>query len=77
MSEQLPTLDTFTPDDLLAAVMLIDFAADQGVFKGWENMNKAFIVRTRLANFAQQWAGVVPDADPTANETTETTEGTQ
>lgn len=71
MSEQLPTLDTFTPEDLLAAVMLIDYAADQGVFKGWENMNKAFIVRSRLSNFAQQWAGVVPDPDHTITETPE------
>jgi hypothetical protein len=53
-----PTLDAFTPDDLRAAVILIDYACEQGAFKGWENIQKAFTVRNRIAAFVEQWASI-------------------
>lgn len=59
-----PTLESFTPDDLQAAVILIDYACEQGAFKGWENINKAFLVRNRIAAFVKQWSSV-SDAPPT------------
>jgi hypothetical protein len=53
-----PSLESFTPDDLRAAVILIDYACEQGAFKGWENINKAFLVRERINNFVEQWASI-------------------
>lgn len=60
-----PTLENFTPDDLRAAVILIDFACEQGAFKGWDTINKAFTVRTRIAAFVEQWAAITEPATPT------------
>lgn len=57
-TETTPTLTSFTPDDLRAAVILIDYACEQGAFKGWENINKAFAVRNRIASFVEQWASI-------------------
>ncbi len=53
-----PQLDSFTPDDLRAAVILIDYACEQGAFKGWDNINKAFTVRNRINAFVEQWESV-------------------
>jgi hypothetical protein len=64
MTTTTPTLENFTPDDLRAAVILIDFACEQGAFKGWENINKAFTVRNRILAFVEQWAAVTPTETP-------------
>lgn len=47
--------NVFTPDDLTAAVMLIDHACQEGAFRGWELINQAQAVRNRLLEFAQSW----------------------
>jgi len=60
-----PTMIEFTPDDLLAAVMLIDLACQQGAFKGWDNINKAYTVRERILAFAEQWKAAVSPVETT------------
>ena len=72
MSNINPVMVEFTPDDLIAAVMLIDMACEQGAFKGWSNIEKAFTVRERILKFAEQWKGIVPpDSDSTETGDTE------
>lgn len=73
-----PVIDSFTPDDLRAAVILIDYACDQGAFAGWETINKAFTIRNRIAAFVEQWAAIseqpsteTPPSEPTPSEGTE------
>ncbi len=64
-----PNPASFTPDDLRAAVILIDYACEQGAFKGWENINKAFAVRNRIASFVEQWAAISEsESETTPNE---------
>lgn len=62
MNDTTEQLITFVPDDIFAAVMLIDHACNQGAFKGWENIEKAFGVRERLLKFAESWQSMIPDA---------------
>lgn len=45
----------FTPDDLAAAVILIDLAADEGAYKGWEKIQQAMNTRQRLLLFHNHW----------------------
>lgn len=58
MSNETPMIE-FTPDDIHAAIMVIDLACSQGAFKGWENINKAYVVRERLMAFATQWESIL------------------
>ena len=58
MTEPKQELMQFTPDDLFAAVMIIDHACNNGGFKGWENIEKAHAVRERLIKFAESWRSV-------------------
>lgn len=58
-SDTAPAMIEFTPEDLQAAVMLIDLACQQGAFRGWENIEKAYTVRERLLAFANQWQAAV------------------
>ncbi len=68
--EDQTVITQFTPDDLFAAVMIIDHACNQGAFKGWENIEKAYAVRERLVKFAEQWKSVTPSTEgDTTNET--------
>ncbi len=59
-----PTMIEFTPDDLLAAVMIIDLACQQGAFRGWDNIEKAYTVRERILAFAEQWKSAVSPSVP-------------
>ena len=54
MSEVTPP-SYFTPEDLRAAVILIDHACDSGAYRGWANIQRALEVRNRLLMFADQW----------------------
>ncbi len=54
----------FTPDDLRAAVILIDYACEQGAFKGWDNIQKAYTVRERINAFVEQWASISETPTP-------------
>ena len=65
ISDTTPQMIEFTPDDLHAAVMLIDHACQQGAFKGWENIEKAYTVRERILAFANQWQSAVSPAPTT------------
>ncbi len=55
-------IPTFTPDDLIAAITLIDEAANNGSFKGWELMQRAIHTRIRLHAFAQHWQKTIEEA---------------
>jgi hypothetical protein len=37
--------------DIVDAVKIIDHAADEGAFKGWETIRKVLLVRDRLDEF--------------------------
>ncbi len=52
----------FTPEDLVAAVGLIDEAVNQGSYKGWEMIQRASQVRTRVLLFAQHWQKTIQSA---------------
>lgn len=58
--------------DISNAVQIIDFACDQGAFKGWKTVEQVLGVRQRLNAFlaqaAAQQAAEAPEA-PAANET--------
>lgn len=74
-TNETPAPVVFTPEVLRAAVMLIDHAAENGAYKGWENMQKAFWVRQNVNAFVEQWSSIF-DGD-TAPETTPPEEGNQ
>lgn len=42
---------TLTLNDIQNAVKVIDFAAEQGAFKGWQTIEQVLIVRNRLNAF--------------------------
>ncbi len=44
---------TLFPSDISDAVKIIDYAADQGAFRGWENIRQILVVRDRLHTFAE------------------------
>lgn len=85
MEETLPTQDTQTNDgatfDVVAeiknAIAVIDHAADQGAFKGWNVVNQVLAVRGRLSAFiemmeaalAQQNMEAAVEQQPVAPET--------
>lgn len=54
--QQIPS---FTPDDLVVAVQLIDEAVGQGAFRSWELLQKASVNRGRLVLFAQHWQNTI------------------
>jgi hypothetical protein len=56
-------------DDIKNAVRIIDFAADQGAFKGWTVTEQVLLVRNRLNNFIKS---VAPDETPATPEATVT-----
>ena len=43
---------TLTALDIADAVKIIDYAADGGAYRGWENIRQILIVRDRLNAFA-------------------------
>lgn len=52
-------------NDIQNAVKVIDFAAEQGAFRGWETIEKVLEVRTRLNNFLSA-AAAQQDTPPAA-----------
>lgn len=52
-------------DDIKNAVRIIDFAAEQGAYKGWKVIEQVLLVRNRLNEFV---SAVAPDE--TAAQTT-------
>lgn len=63
-------------NDILNAVKIIDFAAEQGAFKGWSTIEQVLIVRNRLNGFLSS-AGVSADDSGENGEETTTTPPTQ
>lgn len=65
--------------DIEAAVKVIDYASDQGAFKGWPVINDVLAIRNRLVLFLQQVTpvNVATDVPPDTAETpvAPTTEG--
>lgn len=64
--------------DIANAVQVIDFAADQGAFKGWKTIEQVLHVRQRLNAFlvaAQEQQAAAAGAEGEAAEPTETVEG--
>lgn len=51
-----------TLTDIQNAVKVIDFAADQGAFKGWPTIEQVLIVRNRLTAFVAAAGGSADDA---------------
>jgi hypothetical protein len=67
---------TLSLNDIQNAVKVIDFAADQGAFKGWKTIEQVLNVRQRLNSFlevAQAAQGETP-AEGEAKAESETTE---
>ncbi len=56
-----PNQPTLGIDDIKNAVKIIDFAADNGAFKGWKVIEQVLVVRNRLNNFTK---AVAPDETP-------------
>lgn len=63
---QAPQQPSFTPDDLVNAVIFLDEAAEQGAFKGWDKQQKALHARQRLVMFAQHWQATLEEASKQA-----------
>jgi hypothetical protein len=61
-----PQIPAFTPEDLAAAVGLIDEGVNQGAYKGWEAVQTAANVRQRLMLFAQHWQNTINSASEEA-----------
>jgi hypothetical protein len=57
-----PAGPTLGIDDIKNAVKIIDFASEQGAFKGWKVIEQVLLVRNRLNDFAKS---VAPDTTPT------------
>lgn len=58
----------FSIQDIANLVQIIDYAANQGAFKGWDTIRQVIEVRDKAANFieysqAQQQAQVQPKND--------------
>lgn len=49
--EETPASLTIT--DLSNLLAIVDFAAQQGAFKGWDVVNRVLAVRNKLANFLE------------------------
>lgn len=50
-SAPIPDAPTLGIQDIQNVLKIIDFAADQGVFKGWQTIQQVFAVRERVAAF--------------------------
>jgi hypothetical protein len=68
MSEVPPQIPAFSPEDLVAAIQMIDEGVNQGAYKGWENIQRAIAVRARLLLFAQHWQGTIEAQQRAAGE---------
>lgn len=63
-----------TLNDIQNAVKVIDFAAEQGAFKGWGTIEQVLIVRNRLTAFVAAAGGSVDDASDTTETATDSVE---
>jgi hypothetical protein len=61
--------------DIQNALQVIDYACDQGAFKGWKTIEQVLGVRQRLNAFLEAAAAAAPVAEAEVTETTETVEG--
>lgn len=59
--------------DIEAAVKVIDYASEQGAFKGWNVVQEVLVLRNRLVHFVRS---VQPDTEATATEAAEATSET-
>lgn len=50
---EVPKAPTITVDDIANAVQIIDYAADQGAFRGWKTIEQVLTVRARLQYFLE------------------------
>lgn len=57
---------TLTLNDIQNAVKVIDFAAEQGAFKGWGTIEQVLIVRNRLNAFLGAASEASGDAEAPA-----------
>ncbi|RYD59628.1 MAG: hypothetical protein EOP83_20550 [Verrucomicrobiaceae bacterium] len=64
-------------NDIQNAVKVIDFAAEQGAFKGWKTIEQVLNVRQRLNAFLEVAQAQAPEATESeaSEEVAETTEG--
>lgn len=53
-------------NDIQNAVKVIDFAADQGAFKGWKTIEQVLVVRQRLNSFLEAAAANGAEEAPAA-----------
>lgn len=49
--------------DIQNVVKIIDFAAEQGAFKGWQTIEQVLVVRSRLHNFVTAALASQPAAE--------------
>jgi hypothetical protein len=68
--EQSPVV--LSVNDIDNAVKIIDYAADQGAFKGWKTVEQVLLVRKRLTNFLDIAAAAQAQADGNATTDAET-----
>lgn len=59
MTDVPPQIPAFSPEDLVAAIQMIDAGVDVGAYKGWEAIQRVIAVRARLLLFAQHWQGTI------------------
>ena len=77
MSDSISTDDTAAPSpdapmlsitDIQNAIRVIDYAADQGAFKGWSTIEQVLVVRNRMNEFliavAPAQANATSDSEP-------------
>jgi hypothetical protein len=67
------TAPTLQVQDLQNLLQIVDYAADQGAFKGWTTISQVFAVRQKLHAFLQS---VAPKTEDAAAET-EPEDGTE
>ena len=67
MSETIETAPV-TLSDVADAVKIIDYAADQGAFRGWTNIRQILAVRDRLEAFISTFSAAqeVNSTEPSA-----------
>ena len=70
MTDVTQTDPSLTLTDIQDAIQIIDFAADQGAFRGWDTIQKVFRNRTRLKAFVDAIAPATEAPEEAAPQTT-------
>lgn len=60
--EQTPQVN-FNVQDIANLVQIVDYAAAQGAFKGWETIRQVMMVRDQAAQFVEAVQAATPVAD--------------